>query len=218
MPKVGLIQLHGVDVMKKSYPIVVLVIIMVILAGVVTRLQYNQQVRNVEVLRTEKAQLENTVKDLERQTNELINKTNELESKLTDQLQQQEQMKEQYEQQLRDKDKQIEALKAMKVISLRASAYTANCAGCSGFTALGYDIRKSTPKIIAVDPRIIKLGSKVEVFVNGESWGVYTAGDTGGAIKGYKCDILMSNHQDAMDFGIRNIKVRVLSEPSNPVT
>ena len=52
-------------------------------------------------------------------------------------------------------------------------------------------------KLIAVDPSVIPLGSKVWV----EGYGVAIAGDTGGAIKGNKIDVLMpiKVHQVAGD-------------------
>lgn len=42
-------------------------------------------------------------------------------------------------------------------------------------------------KMIAVDPKVIPLGSKVWV----EGYGEAIAGDTGGAIKGNRIDILL---------------------------
>ena len=55
-------------------------------------------------------------------------------------------------------------------------------------TTLGYNI-KANPnmKLIAVDPSVIPLGKKVWV----EGYGVAIAGDTGGAIKGHRIDVLM---------------------------
>ena len=57
-----------------------------------------------------------------------------------------------------------------------ATAYTPYCAGCSGTTATGINL-KANPgmKLIAVDPSIIPLGSKVWV----EGYGYAVAGDTG---------------------------------------
>ncbi|XOS93677.1 3D domain-containing protein [Brevibacillus laterosporus] len=66
-------------------------------------------------------------------------------------------------------------------------------------------------KIIAVDPSIIPLKSKVEVIVDGVSWGEYLADDTGGAIKGNKIDILMENDQKCRAFGRKQVLVRVKS-------
>jgi 3D (Asp-Asp-Asp) domain-containing protein len=73
------------------------------------------------------------------------------------------------------------------------------------------------PGMIAVDPRIIPLGSKV--FVTGyrnpnlPSGGfVGIATDTGGAIKGNRIDIYMeASKKEVLDFGIQNIKVYILN-------
>ena len=63
---------------------------------------------------------------------------------------------------------------------MRATAYTAYCEGCSGVTANGTDIRSNPNlKVIAVDPRVIPLGTRVWV----EGYGEAIAADTGGAIK-----------------------------------
>ncbi len=94
-----------------------------------------------------------------------------------------------------------------KTLTVTATAYTANCAGCSGVTATGINV-KSNPnmKVIAVDPRIIPLGSKVWV----EGYGTAIAGDTGGAIKGHKIDLLMANNSQASSWGVRTVTIKVL--------
>ena len=64
-----------------------------------------------------------------------------------------------------------------------ATAYTPYCKGCSGTSATGINLRLNPDmKAIAVDPSVIKLGSKVWV----EGYGTAIAVDTGGAIKGIK--------------------------------
>ena len=69
---------------------------------------------------------------------------------------------------------------------MTATAYTAHCNGCSGITRTGINLRSNPNlKVIAVDPNIIPLGSKVWV----EGYGYAVAGDTGGAIKGMKIDL-----------------------------
>lgn len=97
-------------------------------------------------------------------------------------------------------------------VVFEATAYTAYCKGCSGITATGIDVRYSTPNVIAVDPRVIKLGSKVELIQDGKSLGYYIAGDTGGDIKGHRIDILMSTTSKALNFGRQKIVVRVLGK------
>lgn len=90
---------------------------------------------------------------------------------------------------------------------MNASAYTAYCNGCSGITATGLDLRSNPGlKVVAVDPRVISLGSKVYV----EGYGYAVAADTGGAIKGNKIDLFMPNKQDALNWGRRTIPVTIL--------
>ncbi len=78
------------------------------------------------------------------------------------------------------------------------TAYTANCNGCSGRTATGINLRANpNAKVIAVDPRVIPLGTKVFV----EGYGYAIAADTGGAIKGYKIDVFFPSKADAYRWG-----------------
>ncbi|MFL6561558.1 MAG: 3D domain-containing protein [Bacillus sp. (in: firmicutes)] len=87
-----------------------------------------------------------------------------------------------------------------------ATAYSPEESG--SITALGYNIRKNpNMKLIAVDPRVIPLGKKVWV----EGYGVAIAGDTGGAIKGHKIDVLVPNRAKALQWGRRTVKVVVLN-------
>lgn len=89
-----------------------------------------------------------------------------------------------------------------------ATAYTAYCTGCSGTTAYGIDLRANpNQKVIAVDPRIIPLGTKVWV----EGYGEAIAGDTGGAIKGNKIDVFIPSHDNAMAWGVKTVKIRLLN-------
>lgn len=89
-----------------------------------------------------------------------------------------------------------------------ATAYTAYCNGCSGVTTTGINL-KSNPdvKVIAVDPKVIPLGSKVWV----EGYGYAVAGDTGGAIKGNKIDLFMPSKSKAYDFGRKKVRIKVLN-------
>jgi 3D (Asp-Asp-Asp) domain-containing protein len=98
-------------------------------------------------------------------------------------------------------------------IKVKATAYTAECEGCSGITYTGIDVRTETPKIIAVDPTVIPLKATVELFIGGKSWGLYRTEDIGSAIKGNKIDILYSNEPDANRFGIQNAEVKIVNRP-----
>ncbi|MDQ0414928.1 uncharacterized protein YabE (DUF348 family) [Mesobacillus stamsii] len=88
-----------------------------------------------------------------------------------------------------------------------STAYTANCNGCSGYTATGINL-KANPnvKVIAVDPRVIPLGSKVYV----EGYGYAIAADKGSAIKGNKIDVFFASLSDAYRWGRKTIKIKIL--------
>lgn len=95
-----------------------------------------------------------------------------------------------------------------KEITVKATAYTASCEGCSGITKTGINIKDNpNKKVIAVDPSVIPLGSKVYV----EGFGEAIAADTGGAIKGNRIDIFIPSKQDAIDFGVKKLKVTILN-------
>lgn len=96
---------------------------------------------------------------------------------------------------------------AGKEMTVTATAYTAYCAGCSGTTATGIDLRANpNQKVIAVDPSVIPLGSRVWV----EGYGEAIAGDTGGAIKGNIIDLFMENKQDALNWGRQTVTIKIL--------
>ncbi|ATP39178.1 peptidoglycan-binding protein [Solibacillus sp. R5-41] len=95
-----------------------------------------------------------------------------------------------------------------KEMVMTATAYTAYCTGCSGTTAYGIDLRANpNQKVIAVDPRVIPLGTKVWV----EGYGEAIAGDTGGAIKGNKIDVFIPSYDNAMAWGVKTVKLKVLN-------
>ncbi|MBS4175783.1 DUF348 domain-containing protein [Bacillus sp. FJAT-49736] len=90
---------------------------------------------------------------------------------------------------------------------VNSTAYTTNCNGCSSRTATGINLNANPNiKLIAVDPRVIPLGSKVYV----EGYGYAIAGDTGGAIRGNTIDVYFSSKSDAYRWGRRSVKIRIL--------
>jgi 3D (Asp-Asp-Asp) domain-containing protein len=96
-------------------------------------------------------------------------------------------------------------------VTMNASAYTAGftCTGkhpwhpLYGITASG---RRVEHGIVAVDPRVIPLGTRLYV----ENYGFALAADTGSAIRGYKIDLFMYDLTDARRFGRRDITVWIL--------
>ena len=94
-----------------------------------------------------------------------------------------------------------------RTLTVEATAYTAYCEGCSGTTANGTDLRANPNlKVIAVDPRVIPLGTKVWV----EGYGEAVAADTGGAIKGNKIDVFIPDLGNAYEWGRRTVQVKIL--------
>ncbi|MGA3677588.1 3D domain-containing protein [Lysinibacillus agricola] len=95
-----------------------------------------------------------------------------------------------------------------QTLTMRATAYTAYCEGCSGITANGTDIRSNPNlKVIAVDPRVIPLGTRVWV----EGYGEAIAADTGGAIKGNKIDVFIPTEGQARQWGVKTVTVKILN-------
>lgn len=98
------------------------------------------------------------------------------------------------------------------VIECTATAYDPSPeenGGWGGMSATGVPLQ---PGIIAVDPSVIPLGSKVYVEALDGSWtyGYALAADTGGAIKGNRVDLLFLTKGECYDFGRRQCRVYVL--------
>lgn len=62
-------------------------------------------------------------------------------------------------------------------------------------------------RTIAVDPRVIPLGSTVRI--NGHD---YVAEDVGGAIKGNRIDIYVDHHEMATEMGVDYFNVKIRSD------
>ena len=95
------------------------------------------------------------------------------------------------------------AVPYVQMMSMEATAYLPTDGSAEGLTAMGIP---ATYGIVAVDPDIIPLGTRVYIPGYGEA----LAADTGGAIYGYKIDLCMEDYYRAMDFGRRTINVFVL--------
>ena len=87
--------------------------------------------------------------------------------------------------------------------------YIATAYSLRGKTASG---RYVSQGIIAADPRVLPLGSRVRLEAGAWS-GEYLVADTGGAIRGRKIDIWTPSSREAMRFGRRKVKLTVLSYP-----
>jgi len=88
-----------------------------------------------------------------------------------------------------------------------AAAYVATAYSLRGRTASGRPVSKG---LIAADPRLLPLGSRVKLEAGNYS-GEYLVADTGGAVRGRHIDIWTPTSHEAMRFGRRVIKLTVLS-------
>ncbi len=94
-----------------------------------------------------------------------------------------------------------------RTLTVTATAYTAGCRGCSGITSTGINLKNNrNMKVIAVDPNVIPLGSRVYV----EGYGTAIAGDTGGAINGNKIDVHVPTEADAKRWGRKKVTIKIL--------
>ena len=96
-----------------------------------------------------------------------------------------------------DLSKKAKATTHPRTIRVKAYAYSGG-----GTTASG---KKAAKGVIAVDPRVIKLGTKVYV----PGYGYATAADTGGMIKGNIIDVYMNTNSQCIKWGVRYITIKV---------
>lgn len=110
-----------------------------------------------------------------------------------------------------------------RIVEASATAYCLckKCCGKSpdhpyyGYTRSGLKIEQGTGiKVIAVDPNVIPLNTKVYVEGLNGAWdyGHAVAADTGSAIKELKIDLYMDTHEEALEWGRRKVNVYVLGE------
>jgi 3D (Asp-Asp-Asp) domain-containing protein len=87
------------------------------------------------------------------------------------------------------------------------------------FEATAYSLRGRTasgavtaPGMIAADPRVLPIGSRVRIEAGSYS-GEYIVADTGGAVRGRRIDIWTPTTREAMRFGRRTVKLTILHLP-----
>ena len=106
-----------------------------------------------------------------------------------------------------------------KAITVTATAYDLSYESCGknpgdrgyGITASGM---RAARGVIAVDPRVIPMGSKlyIESLDGSADYGYAIAGDKGGAIKGNRIDLFMDTRAEALRWGRRNVRVYILAD------
>ena len=92
----------------------------------------------------------------------------------------------------------------MQCFSMVATGYSPYEGSSAGRCATGM---RAGYGVVAVDPRLIPLGSKLYV----EGYGYAVAGDTGGAIKGHHIDLGHTTFREASNVGRRRVTVWLLA-------
>lgn len=145
-----------------------------------------------------------TIKGLETEKNDLTSKISELEKENKE-------LKEKTQKKTTTSKPQSTSVSASvsgtSLGKFKITAYC-NCSKCCGKWAGGPTASGVMPKAgrtIAVDPKVIPLGTKV--IIDGK---VYVAEDTGGAIKGNRIDMYFATHSEALNWGVRYRNVSIV--------
>lgn len=178
-------------------------------------------------LSKEQEELRSTITNLESEKSNLVNENGNLKSEVEQlkkmkadakakaereriQQQQKEQPKPQQAQQSQEQKPQSSSVASAgyenwRKMTVEATGYSnvADETGGGSITAIGSGVRWG---IIAVDPRVIPLGSKVYIPAFGRT---FIAEDTGGAIKGNIIDIFFDHGDKAREWGRRSIEIYV---------
>ncbi|NMB96492.1 MAG: DUF348 domain-containing protein [Clostridiaceae bacterium] len=106
-----------------------------------------------------------------------------------------------------------------QVLDMRATAYTSSYKDTGktsdhphfGITYTGVKAKRG---VIAVDPKVIPLGTRVYVegVGNTPDYGYAVAADIGGSIKGNLIDLYVDTQQEADSWGIRKVRVYILAD------
>jgi uncharacterized protein YabE (DUF348 family) len=95
----------------------------------------------------------------------------------------------------------------IEAMVMEATAYYPGPESCGkyadGYTYTG---KKAGYGVVAVDPRVIKLGTQLYI----EGYGKAEAADIGGAIKGNKIDLCYETYKEALRFGRKKVRVYIL--------
>ncbi len=94
-----------------------------------------------------------------------------------------------------------------KVLNMTSTAYAPGPLDNGKWDTKTYVGSTVRPGVVAVDPNVIPMGTKLWV----EGYGEAIADDQGSAIKGNRIDLVYNDRQEALDYGIKKVKVYVLS-------
>lgn len=93
-------------------------------------------------------------------------------------------------------------------LEMTATGYTAGAESNPDGNGLTYTGMRAQRGVVAVDPRVIPLYTRLYI----EGYGPAIAADTGGAIQGNRIDLCFDTVEEALQWGIRPVKVYILSD------
>ena len=100
------------------------------------------------------------------------------------------------------------------VVAMDAAAtFVARAYSTAGRTADGGTTKRG---IVAADPRVLPLGTRVLLTGAGPYNGEYAVRDTGGSIKGNRLDVYIPTRAEALRFGVRKVIVTILKPFPDP--
>lgn len=102
-----------------------------------------------------------------------------------------------------------EVLTYKRTDQFRTTAYSHMDAGCDRITATGTTVRIGS---VAVDPTVVAYGTRMFIVCNDGSYiyGIATAEDCGGGIKGKEIDLYMPTRSECFQYGVRYCTVYFL--------
>jgi uncharacterized protein YabE (DUF348 family) len=98
----------------------------------------------------------------------------------------------------------------IEMLTMKATAYYPGPESCGKYAVYGetYTGKKAGFGYVAVDPKVIKLGTKLYI----EGYGKAEAADIGSAIKGNRIDLCYETFREAAMYGVKKVKVYILCE------
>jgi 3D (Asp-Asp-Asp) domain-containing protein len=86
-------------------------------------------------------------------------------------------------------------------------SYVATAYAITGITASGEWTHRH---VVAADPDILPIGTRIKIRRAGRYSGEYVVADTGAKIQGRKLDIYMPSTAECMKFGVKRVRVQVI--------
>ena len=209
--------------------IIVIIITFVIIATIaITTFNFCQNhfirtrvVNSQELLKDEIKERENTINDLNKQIEELKNKQEEMLNKQNELEEKNNELKNEIEKvkisKINNKKTTVTSRSGSTIrdtntttnegwIWANVSAYCA-CSKCCGKTnAITASGTYATAGRTIAAPSNYKFGTKIEL----EGMGTYVVEDRGGAITGNKIDVYFNSHSEALAFGRKRIRMKVV--------